>query len=93
MTAIAAGADHCLALTAGGEVFSWGSGGNGRLGHGRPPGMRFFRRHAPEFRPRVIRQLEALRITQVIARRAGAPAFEQQSVRCSFCLARSPLAS
>ena len=25
---------HCLALTGGGEVYSWGNGDGGRLGHG-----------------------------------------------------------
>ena len=31
---VSAGAGHSLALTADGAVWSWGSGGNGRLGHG-----------------------------------------------------------
>ena len=31
---VSAGAAHSLALTAGGEVWSWGSGSSGRLGHG-----------------------------------------------------------
>lgn len=31
---VAAGAKHTLALTAKGEVYSWGHGDNGRLGHG-----------------------------------------------------------
>eukprot|EP00741_Cyanophora_paradoxa_P000378 tig00000404_g369.t1 len=30
----AVGSVHCLALTARGEVYSWGSGGTGQLGHG-----------------------------------------------------------
>ena len=31
---IACGANHCLALTVQGEVFSWGSGEFGKTGHG-----------------------------------------------------------
>uniref|UniRef100_A0A7S3YQC4 RCC1-like domain-containing protein n=1 Tax=Lotharella globosa TaxID=91324 RepID=A0A7S3YQC4_9EUKA len=31
---IAVGSEHCLVLTEDGNVFSWGSGKNGRLGHG-----------------------------------------------------------
>ena len=30
---LAAGAEHSLAVSASGELFSWGSGSNGRLGH------------------------------------------------------------
>ena len=33
---VAVGERHCLARTASGEVFSWGSGSRGQLGHGRP---------------------------------------------------------
>lgn len=75
MVAIAAGADHCLALTAGGEVYSWGSGGNGRLGHGRGRGVGVFRRQHPEFRPRLIRQLEALSIKQASGSAAASCCF------------------
>lgn len=31
---VAVGAEHCLALTAMGNLYSWGTGRNGRLGHG-----------------------------------------------------------
>lgn len=34
-TAIASGWDHCLAIDSNGKVLSWGSGQNGKLGHGR----------------------------------------------------------
>ena len=37
--AVSAGARHSLAVTASGEVCSWGSGGNGRLGHGDEEGQ------------------------------------------------------
>uniref|UniRef100_A0A7S4HU11 RCC1-like domain-containing protein n=1 Tax=Vannella robusta TaxID=1487602 RepID=A0A7S4HU11_9EUKA len=36
VTQIAAGFEHCLALTSNGEVFSWGNGVEGQLGHGDP---------------------------------------------------------
>lgn len=32
--AIASGSSHCLALTTNGNVYSWGNGQGGRLGHG-----------------------------------------------------------
>jgi len=35
VVAVAAGAAHNLALTVAGAAYSWGHGGNGRLGHGR----------------------------------------------------------
>lgn len=34
VTTVAAGDDHSLALTAEGDVYSWGRGAFGRLGHG-----------------------------------------------------------
>ena len=34
VVAVSAGYDHSLAITADGSVWSWGSGGNGQLGHG-----------------------------------------------------------
>ena len=39
--AVACGQSHCLALTDTGAVFSWGSGMNGRLGHGDKLGTSF----------------------------------------------------
>lgn len=33
VTSVACGWDHCLALSASGKVYSWGSGQNGKLGH------------------------------------------------------------
>lgn len=63
VVAVAAGQQHSLALTAGGEVFSWGNAANGRLGHGS-----FKRRlfgSSIEFVPRLIRAFEALQVQQV----------------------------
>ena len=34
MVDVACGLGHTIALLASGEVYSWGNGGNGRLGHG-----------------------------------------------------------
>ena len=61
---IAAGMSHSLALTANGEVYSWGDSAHGRLGHGAPPSLRLFSRGL-EFKPRLIRALETLRIKRV----------------------------
>lgn len=35
--AVNSGGKHCLALSADGEVFSWGEGEDGKLGHGNYP--------------------------------------------------------
>lgn len=64
VVALAAGMEHSLALTAGGEVYSWGASTHGRLGHGAPASLRLFGSGA-EFKPRLIRAFEALRIKQV----------------------------
>lgn len=66
VVAVAAGMEHSLALTAGGEVFSWGASAHGRLGHGAPTSLRLFG-SGVEFRPRLIRAFEALRISQISA--------------------------
>ena len=66
VVAIAAGMEHSLALTAAGEVYSWGCGTDGRLGHGRPASMRLWGSRN-ELRPRLIRGLETFRITGVAA--------------------------
>ncbi len=65
VTSIAAGADHSLALTAHGEVFSWGENGHGQLGHSKAPGLGFFRLARPEWKPRLLRGLETQKVTQV----------------------------
>lgn len=64
VVAVAAGMEHSLALTEGGEVYSWGTSEHGRLGHGSPTGLHLFG-SAVEFKPRLIRAFEALRIKQV----------------------------
>ncbi|KNC55424.1 uncharacterized protein AMSG_11086 [Thecamonas trahens ATCC 50062] len=51
-------ATHALALTASGKVFSWGSGGMGRLGHGDD---------LPRSSPQLIKAIQKLRIVQVVA--------------------------
>ena len=57
--AINSGGKHCLALSSEGEVFSWGEGEDGKLGHGNRTGCD---------RPRVI---ETLRGTEVVEIAAG----------------------
>lgn len=64
---IAAGMEHCMALSNHGEVFSWGSSEHGRLGHGQAPGLSFFLRSRPEYKPRRIRALETHKIKQISA--------------------------
>ena len=57
--AVNSGGKHCLALSVDGEVFSWGEGDDGKLGHGT---------RSPCDRPRVI---EALRGKEVVDVSAG----------------------
>ncbi|XP_052796353.1 E3 ubiquitin-protein ligase HERC2-like isoform X2 [Mya arenaria] len=57
--AVNSGGKHCLALSAEGEVYSWGEGEDGKLGHGN---------RSPCDRPRVI---ESLRGKEVVAIAAG----------------------
>jgi alpha-tubulin suppressor-like RCC1 family protein len=66
VVAVAAGMQHSLALTAGGEVYSWGNAANGRLGHGSAAKRKLFGASI-EFKPRLIRAFEALRVAQVTA--------------------------
>eukprot|EP00897_Mesotaenium_endlicherianum_P005438 jgi/Mesen1/4922/ME000246S04145 len=64
---VALGAQHTVALTEEGDVLTWGAGGSGRLGHGRPT---LFQRLAGRFSERVptrVRTLENLKISQVAA--------------------------
>ena len=81
VVSIVSGMDHCLALTAGGEVYSWGASGGGRLGHGSPTSLRFFG-SSSEFKPRLVRAFEALRITQVRGRRGALGLLPGRTARC-----------
>jgi len=45
ISSIAAGSSHSIAVTADGEVYTWGSGSFGRLGHGD---------HCDEYLPRLV---------------------------------------
>lgn len=57
--AVNSGGKHCLALSAEGEVYSWGEGEDGKLGHGN---------RSPCDRPRVV---ESLRGKEIVAIAAG----------------------
>lgn len=63
---LAAGAAHSLAVTASGEVYSWGSGDAGRLGHGGAAVLKGLAMRS-ESKPRLIRALETQRIAAVTA--------------------------
>lgn len=39
---LAAGAEHSLAVSASGQIFSWGCGSNGRLGHAQSSNRLWF---------------------------------------------------
>jgi alpha-tubulin suppressor-like RCC1 family protein len=58
VTDVACGKEHCLLLTEHGQVWSWGGGSRGQLGHGVLGG---------EERPRVVAALEGMRIRKIAA--------------------------
>ncbi|GAA0174036.1 guanyl-nucleotide exchange factor [Lithospermum erythrorhizon] len=61
------GFEHSIAATDNGEVLSWGSGASGRLGHGYAPGFWGFLKNSSEYRPRLIKSLEGVKIKDVAA--------------------------
>ncbi|KAL3700705.1 hypothetical protein R1sor_018727 [Riccia sorocarpa] len=64
---LALGAEHSLAISANGEVLSWGNGQGGRLGHGQSSGLLRFFRDTSEFLPRLIESLKSTRIQDISA--------------------------
>lgn len=67
VTEVAAGAQHSLAVTSTGEVYSWGCGDSGRLGHGTPKALSLWGRSRNEIKPRLIRALETQSVERVAA--------------------------
>ncbi|CAK9166658.1 unnamed protein product [Ilex paraguariensis] len=65
MTAL--GCDHSIAVTDKGEALSWGGGGSGRLGHGQELGILGFLRSSSEYTPRLIKNLEGVKVKSVAA--------------------------
>lgn len=65
MVAVAAGAEHSLALTAAGEVYSWGSTSGGRLGHGDPAWLTWGGR--AQAVPRLLRSLAGVQVVGLTA--------------------------
>lgn len=55
---VVCGKEHCLLLTEHGQVFSWGGGSRGQLGHGTL---------SSEAKPRLVTALDGLRITKIAA--------------------------
>ncbi|CAG8620419.1 31715_t:CDS:2, partial [Racocetra persica] len=55
-TKVVCGENHCLALTQAGQVFSWGSGRYGQLGHGDTKSLD---------KPKVIEFFEGLKVVQI----------------------------
>ncbi|KAL1196325.1 Ultraviolet-B receptor UVR8 [Cardamine amara subsp. amara] len=64
---VALGSEHSVAVTDGGEVLSWGGGGCGRLGHGHDSSLFGILRSKSEFTPRLIKELEGIKVTNVAA--------------------------
>ena len=55
---VAAGGQHSLVVSATGRLYSFGAGGDGRLGHGE---------HSNELAPRLVEKLEGVRVLEVAA--------------------------
>ena len=55
---IACGKEHCMLLTEHGQVYSWGGGSRGQLGHGTL---------ASEEAPRLIMALDGMRVRKISA--------------------------
>ena len=53
---IAAGAEHSLAVSASGQLFSWGCGSNGRLGHAQSSNRLWFW-NRDESTPRLVQSM------------------------------------
>ncbi|XP_048335365.2 ultraviolet-B receptor UVR8 isoform X2 [Ziziphus jujuba] len=63
----ALGSEHSVAVTDGGEALSWGEGGSGRLGHGHESSIFGFFQSNSEYRPRLIKKLEGIKVKNVAA--------------------------
>ncbi|KAJ4715152.1 ultraviolet-B receptor UVR8 [Melia azedarach] len=63
----ALGSEHSVAVTDEGKVLSWGGGGSGRLGHGHESSILGFLRSASEYTPRLIKELEGVKVTNAAA--------------------------
>jgi len=58
VTQVAAGKEHCMLLTEHGQVYSWGGGTRGQLGHGSL---------ASEESPRLVMALDGMRVVKIAA--------------------------
>uniref|UniRef100_A0A2P2K1N2 RCC1-like domain-containing protein n=1 Tax=Rhizophora mucronata TaxID=61149 RepID=A0A2P2K1N2_RHIMU len=63
---IALASEHSVAVTGEGEALSWGEG-SGRLGHGHELSFWGFSRSTSEYTPRLIKQLEGVKVRNVAA--------------------------
>ncbi|XP_047147033.1 ultraviolet-B receptor UVR8-like isoform X2 [Vigna umbellata] len=57
----ALGSEHTVAISDGGEAFSWGMGVSGRLGHGHESSILGFFSSSSEYTPRLIKDLEGIK--------------------------------
>ncbi|CAL5204404.1 unnamed protein product [Lathyrus oleraceus] len=63
----ALGSEHSMAISDGGEAFSWGMGVSGRLGHGHESSILGFFKSYSEYTPRLIKDLEGIKVKNVAA--------------------------
>lgn len=63
----ALGSEHSLAISDGGEAYSWGTGASGRLGHGHESSILGFFKSYSEYSPRLIKDLEGIKVKYVAA--------------------------
>eukprot|EP00958_Prasinococcus_capsulatus_P002289 scaffold206_cov400-Prasinococcus_capsulatus_cf.AAC.7 len=85
LSSVAAGADHSLALTEDGAVYSWGSSADGRLGHGEQ--RSFFKAlFASDVQPipRRIRPLQGVRVVDIAAGHLHSAVVDDQGLVYTF---------
>lgn len=85
--ALALGAEHSLALSEEGEVLSWGTSLNGRLGHGeghRSSSMFSIFRKSSEYTPRLVKGFRDVKVSKVAAGLTHSACLDEQGSLFTF---------
>ncbi|XP_072973350.1 ultraviolet-B receptor UVR8 [Typha angustifolia] len=67
VTRAALGSEHSIAISAEGDILSWGAGGSGRLGHGHQSSLLGFSRSSSEYTPRLIKNFNGVKVKRIAA--------------------------
>jgi len=77
------GAEHSLACTLDGEMYSWGCAGSGRLGHGDVAWWKF-KTNSQEHAPRLVQKMRGVKITGVSAGHMHSACVDQDGLLYTF---------